>query len=155
MTLSLPDDDDQLLVELGGALRSAGRGTEREREAARAAYAWRSVDEDLALVLAELVYDSAVHERPLLRGATTEAGRSLLFEGPAASIEVEVTPDGLTGTVLPPGRAEVTLFTADGPVATVSADDMGGFTLGAPPAGPVRLHCGTATASLLTEWVRL
>ena len=153
MTTPLPDDDNQLLIELGEALRSAGPITNDDLGRARAAYTWRTVDDELAL--AALVYDSSIQDRPLVRGETVHGGRTLIFEGDAVSVEVDASPDALVGRVVPPGRADISLLSVDGPVSETTADDMGSFALATAPSGPVRLLCRTATTRLITDWVRL
>lgn len=153
MTTLLPDDDDQLLAELGAALRSAGPITDSDLARGRASFTWRTVDDDLAL--AELVYDSLIQERSLVRDEVVPGGRTLIFEGDAMSVEVDATADMLTGRVVPPGRADLSLMTVTGPAGETTTDDMGCFVLAAPPPGPVRLHCRTATTRLVTDWIRL
>lgn len=153
MTRLLPDDDDQLLAELGAALRSAGPITNDDLVRGRASFTWRTVDDDLAL--AELVYDSSIHERPLVRAETVAEGRTLIFEGDTISVEIDATADVLTGRVVPPGRADLSLMTVTGPAGETTTDDMGWFVLAAPSSGPVRLHCRTATTRLVTDWIRL
>ncbi|HEY0486060.1 MAG TPA: hypothetical protein VGD72_07415 [Mycobacteriales bacterium] len=151
--MTLPGDDETLLAELRDALASAGPIGEHALAQARGAYAWRTVDEDLAL--AELVYDSSVEERALVRGAAASAVRTLVFEGEHAVLEVEVAPDAVSGRVVPASRMQVSLDTPEGTARTTTTDDMGGFTLGAPPSGPVKLRCRSATAHVATEWIRL
>jgi hypothetical protein len=153
MTTPLPDDDNQLLMELGEALRSAGPITNDDLGRARAAYTWRTVDDELAL--AALVYDSSIQDRPLVRGETVHGGRTLIFEGDAFSVEVDATPDVLLGRVVPPGHADISLLSVDGPVSETTTDDMGSFALTTAPSGPVRFLCRTATTRLVTDWVRL
>ncbi|HEU0090273.1 MAG TPA: hypothetical protein VFQ77_21895 [Pseudonocardiaceae bacterium] len=153
MTALLPEDDDQLLRELGAALHSARPITNDDLGRARAAFTWRTVDEELAL--ATLVYDSSVAERPLVRSASLPGSRTLVFEADTVAVEVDATPDALVGRVVPAGRADISLLTLDGPVSATTADDMGSFVLPTAPPGPVRLRCQTATAHLVTDWVRL
>lgn len=153
MMTPLSGDDDQLLSELGEALRSVGPITDDDLGRARAAFAWRTIDEELAL--AALVYDSSIQERQLVRGQTLPDGRTLIFEGDTVSMEVDVTPDALLGRVVPPGRADISLLTLSGPAWRTTADDMGSFVLSTAPPGPVRLLCRTATTHLITDWVRL
>lgn len=153
MTRLLPDDDRELLAELGAALRSAGPITENALARGRASFTWRTVDEDLAL--AELVYDSAIQERTLVRGEPVPGGRTLIFEGDTLSVEVDASAEVLTGRVVPPGRADLSLMTATGPAGETTADDMGCFSLAAPPSGPVRLLCRTPTTRLVTDWIQL
>jgi hypothetical protein len=153
MTTELPNDDAQLLAELGAALRSAGPITDDDLARGVAAYTWRTVDEDLAF--AALVYDSAMQDRPLVRSEAIPGARTLVFEGDTMSVEVDATADVLTGRVVPPGRADLSLMTAKGTVAETTTDDMGWFLLPAPRSGPVRLFCRTADTRLVTDWIRL
>lgn len=153
MTTPLPINDDQLLRELGEALRSAGPINEDELARARGTFTWRTVDDELAL--AALVHDSSIQERSLVRGEAAPGGRTLIFEGDTVSVEVDATPDAVAGRVVPPGRADISLLTVSGTVGETTADDMGSFTFAAPPSGPVRLLCRTATTRLVTDWVRL
>lgn len=153
MTSQLPDDDDALLRELGAALRSAGPAGDDDLERAKATFTWRTVDSELAL--AALVYDSSIQDRPLVRSGVGPNGRTLIFEGAALLVEVDATGEALTGRVVPPSRAEISLMAAGGPVGRTTTDDVGRFTLTTPPSGPVRLFCQTATTRLVTDWVRL
>lgn len=153
MSRQLPDDDDALLRELGAALRSAGPATDGELERARATFTWRTVDTELAL--AALVYDSSSQDRPLVRSGVGPNGRTLIFEGATVLVEVDATGEVLTGRVVPPGRAEISLMAAAGTADRTTTDDAGRFTLVTPPSGPVRLFCRTATTRLVTDWVRL
>ncbi|MFN2496981.1 MAG: hypothetical protein ABR608_13910 [Pseudonocardiaceae bacterium] len=153
MNTRLPKDDAQLLVELGAALRSAGPITNDDLARAKAAYTWRTIDEDLAL--AALVYDSVMQDRALIRGEAVPGARTLIFESDSMSVEVDVTADVLTGRVVPSGRADLSVMTVNGTVAETTTDDMGWFLLPAPRPGPVRLFCRTAASRLVTDWVRL
>lgn len=153
MTTLLPEDDNQLLAELGAALRGAGPITNHDLAQGMASFTWRTVDDDL--LLAALVYDSSVQERVLVRDEVVPGGRTLIFEGDTMSVEVDATVDLLTGRVVPPGRADLSLMTVTGPAGETTTDDMGCFAFAAPPPGPVRLHCRTATTRLVTDWIRL
>ena len=57
--------DDALMDELQEALRAARSVPPRVVEAARSAYAWRSIDEELELLT--LSYDSSLAETTLVR----------------------------------------------------------------------------------------
>ena len=153
MNTRLSDDDTQLMVELGAALRSAGPITDADLARAQAAYTWRTVDEDLAL--ATLVYDSVLQEGVLVRREAVPGARTLIFESDSMTVEVDATADVLTGRVVPPGRADLSLMTVKGTVGETTTDDMGWFLLPAPRSGPMRLFCRTAAGSLVTDWVRL
>ncbi len=82
-------------------------------QAAVDAYAWRTVDADLA----ELVFDSLADqdEETLVRGRQQE--RLLSFRTSGLTIEVEVTAAGpsrrLIGQLVPPQRAEVEIRQQD------------------------------------------
>lgn len=153
MTAPQPDADEQLLSELGAALRSVEPITDQDVACARGAFTWRTIEDDLAL--AALVYDSSIEDRPLMRGAAVPAGRTLIFEGDTLSVEIDATPDALLGRVVPPGRAAISLLTLGGPVGETTTDDIGSFVFDTTPTGPMRLLCRTATTSLATDWVRL
>ncbi|MGH3912132.1 MAG: hypothetical protein ACRDTC_01770 [Pseudonocardiaceae bacterium] len=151
MTTPLPIDDDQLLKELGEALRRAGPITDDDLVQATGAFTWRTVDEELAA----LVFDSSIHERAQVRGETVTGGRTLIFEGDTVSVEVDATPDVLLGRVVPPGRADISLITCHGTADETTTDDMGSFVLPTAPSGPMRLRCRTTTTRLVTDWIRL
>jgi hypothetical protein len=149
MTTQGWDDDDQLFDHLRAAVRHAGAPTPTMTAAGQAAFSWRTVDAELAA----LTYDS-VAEDPALVRSTAAAPRTLVFEGAQLSVEVERTEEGLVGQLLPPTRGEVTLLGPDGELAHGSVDELGCFSFGPPPGGPVRLRCRTSAGVLLTDWVR-
>jgi hypothetical protein len=125
-------------------------------EAGVGAFAWRTIDADLA----ELVFDSLVDqdEAALVRG--DQPGRLLSFRAPALTIEVEVTGTGpsrqLMGQLMPPQRGEVDIRYGDS-TTTVEADELGRFSAGPLPAGPVSLRCHPGSAPgqppVVTDWV--
>ena len=86
--------DDELLAELREAVAEADLVTDRQREAARAAFTWRTVDAELA----ELLHDSAL-EAAAVRGAD-DAARTLSFASGPLTLEVEIDGDTVHG----PGR---------------------------------------------------
>ena len=63
--------DDELLAELRAAIAEADLVTDRQREAARAAFTWRTVDAELA----ELLHDSALEAVPPCAAPTTRPAR--------------------------------------------------------------------------------
>ncbi len=125
-------------------------------QAAIDAYAWRTIDADLA----ELVFDSRSDQREpaLVRGSQQD--RLLSFRTGDLSIEVEVaaagSTRGLTGQIVPPQPATVQIRHREGTV-TVAADELGCFSADSLPAGPVRLRCLLADAGggppVVTDWV--
>ena len=104
-----PIADDQLQELLGRALRTAEPLPDRVVVGARAAWTWRTIDEELA----ELVFDSAAE----LTGVRSEdTARQLTFRSPGVEIEVMVVDDGtrrIVGQLIPPGAYAVQLTTED------------------------------------------
>ncbi len=146
--------DDDLLAELGEAMRGAAEVPERFVAAGRAAFVWRTVDEELA----ELTYDSATADADALAvtRADPAALRSLTFVSAGLSVELEVTADALLGQLVPPQPGEVRLQTRGGQADTVAVDDVGWFAIRPAPGKMFRLHVRTADgAEVLTAWVRL
>jgi hypothetical protein len=127
-------------------------------EAALGAYAWRTIDADLA----ELVFDSLVDhdEAALVRGAGQE--RMLSFRSSSLTIDVEVTgaedSRRLAGQLTPPQRASVDVRSGDS-VVTVEADELGRFSAGPLPAGPISLRCSPGSAAapspVVTDWIAI
>ncbi|HYB86987.1 MAG TPA: hypothetical protein VEC76_09065 [Streptosporangiaceae bacterium] len=127
-------------------------------EAGIGAFAWRTIDADLA----ELVFDSLTDqdEAALVRGG--QQGRLLSFRAGTLTIEVEVTGTGpsrrLMGQLMPPQRGGVDVRHGDS-TTTVEADELGRFSAGPLPAGPVSLRCRPGSApgqpAIVTEWVSI
>jgi hypothetical protein len=111
--------------------------------AAKASFAWRSVDDDLAA----LVYDSADDTLAL----------QLTFEAEALTIELEVGGGarGVVGQLVPAQTASIELR-HDGGSAFVDSDDLGRFDIDRVPEGPVSLRLLPAGGGrVATDWVRL
>lgn len=150
--MTAPDDDDGLLDVLGRALRQADPVPDRVKEAALAAFSWRTIDAELAA----LVYDSGME---LTSGARSdEVARQLTFAAGDLEIEVMVAPDGeqLLGQLVPPQVATVSL-TRDGEVLETTSDALGRFRFDLSASGPVRLSVpqGAGQPPVETEWVVL
>jgi hypothetical protein len=125
---------------------------------ARAAWELRSVDAELAA----LVNDSPLG-RPLAGMRAAEGPRSLTFEAPGLIVEVEVAVVGdrrrLTGQLVPPGRATVTVRHGGGAVE-VEADELGRFRADDLAPGAASLRCepaggGAAGGTVVTDWVAI
>lgn len=145
------DDDDALLAALGDALRSAGEMPEQVGRSGRAAWTWRTIDAELAM----LVYDSLLEDSASVRGGVQTASRLLIFDGgQGASVEFEVTEDELVGQLLPPERGDIRLLRADETYLDLETDEVGCFALPI-PAGPFRLLCRSGESTFTTDWVRL
>ncbi|MFE6199759.1 hypothetical protein [Streptomyces sp. NPDC057838] len=107
---------------------------------------------DLDAEVAELAFDSLVDALPV-RGAPA-APRMLTFRAGEVTVDVEVTPDGLLGQVLPPQPARIEVLGGPRPGVPLTADDLGRFTAHAPPSGPFALRLRTGGAVVVTEWLR-
>ena len=144
-------DDDKLMSALREAVREADAVPADFMESARAAFAMRNFDAELAA----LIYDS--DREPLLtRNSDTAALRSLTFASARLTVELEITADGLLGQVVPTGPAEIEVETGAGDTTSVTADEMGCFTIRPMPAEPFRLRCRVAPAvDILTGWIHL
>jgi hypothetical protein len=161
-----PDDagpEDLVLEEELRALAARFEPVpDRLVQAAVDAYAWRTVDADLA----ELVFDSLAdsQEAALVRGG--EGERLLSFQASSLTIEIEVTAAGaarrLIGQLVPPQRADVEIRRQD-EVVTIATDELGRFIADSLPAGPVSLRCVPAAGApgaagqikppVVTDWV--
>ena len=63
--------------------------------------------------------------------------------------------DRMVGQLVPPSTGTVVIEAAGAPPLTAEADELGFFVVDSVPAGPVRIHCDTAVARLVTDWIRL
>ncbi len=145
--------DDPLLAELAEARSAARAVPESLRVAARAAFAWRTVEDGLELLV--LAHDSAlVADGGDVRAAAPDGPRELTFRGAALSVELAVGAD-VRGRLVPPVPARVTLAGTRSVLAEADADPRGWFRLPRPGRGPVRLVCRTDEAAVTTGWLRL
>jgi hypothetical protein len=147
--IELPEDDDLLAAELAAVLRSRDPMPSPVVQAARGAFAWRTVDADLAVLSA----DSLLEATAGVRGG---GDRQLTFEAGGLSLEVDVVEGGrrLVGQIVPPQPGEVEL---EGPHTRSSAatDRLGQFSLSV-WNGPARLRFRPAVGSaVVTDWVTL
>ncbi len=144
-------EDDALLAELRALAVEHDPVPPEAVAAARSALAWRTMDAELA----ELVADSSVDsgDLALVRGADTPT--LLTFESGGLTMEVEVEAQGgarrIMGQLLPATSGEVTVHHRAG-TTTVPADERGRFRADGIAAGPVRLRCAAGTLLVATDW---
>jgi hypothetical protein len=146
-------DDEELLAALGEALAERQAVPPEFVQAAKNAFAWHNIDAELA----QLTYDSSrdADLEPSTR-AETASIRALTFTSAHLTIELEVTQDSLLGQIVPPQPAMITVQPREATETTVSADEIGRFSIRPIPAGQFRLHCRTAiNADALTGWFTL
>ncbi|GIJ25112.1 hypothetical protein Vqi01_02740 [Micromonospora qiuiae] len=148
-----PVDDDRLTAELGAALWDAGGVPQEYVTAARAAFAWRTVDAELTL--AELTFDSASEVE--LAALTRSAGsaRTLSFQGGPMVVEIEVSDAGIVGQLSPAGGGRISARTASGTYDEAPVDAVGLFSLGVPPPGPIQLRADAGGHAVVTDWICL
>ena len=144
-------DDDELLAQLAEAQAAAASVPRDFIEAGKAAYAWRTIDAELA----ELVYDSALEAQSGAGVRDEEAQlRSFTFTSSALTIEIEVTDKALLGQLVPLQAGEVEVVSSAGSSQVEPIDEVGCFTIRPVPAGSFRLRCRTATGlSVSTGWL--
>jgi hypothetical protein len=140
-------DDEGLMNELGVALEQLAVPDHR-REAARAAFTWRTIDEELLA----LTHDSLEMADAAVRGALDV--RTLGFESDGLSLEMEVDGDRVIGQVLDAEVDEVMVESVADGSQTSPVDSSGVFSLVC-PAGPVRFGVRVEGALRHTPWIVL
>jgi hypothetical protein len=144
-------NDDELLELLREAMQSARGVPVAFVEAGKAAYAWRTIDAELAA----LTYDSSWETAEVAATRSESAAlRALSFASDEWTIEIELVPDTVLGQLDPPAAGTVSARGHEGELATAQIDDLGFFALRPVPAVPYRLICTTTTGStILTGWI--
>ena len=141
-------DDEKLIAALREALASAEDVPSAFVEAGKAAFAWRSIDAELAA----LTYDSALE--PVAIRSESAILRSLTFASDGWTVELELTPDAVLGQLDPPEAGVVSARGETGKLASTDIDDLGFFVLHPPPNVPYRLVCTTTSGTtILTGWI--
>ena len=149
------EDDDQLLAALAEALRSEQSVPAEFIAIGKAAFSWRDIDAELAILTYDSAFEGAEAE---LAGARSEPAslRYLTFASGELTVEIDVTVDAILGQLVPPGPGRVEVRTADGALITAVIDQGGGFTIRPVPRGSFRLYCHSANgASIVTNWLVL
>jgi hypothetical protein len=143
--MTLWDDDEILMEALDEAL--AGTVSDTARSAARAAFSWGTIDEDLM----SLAHDSAVNE-VLVRSVAT-APQVLGFTGRDFTLEVELDAGTVMGQVLPGRVCRVSVLSPGQEPLWVDTDQSGFFSLRVPGGRPVRFTVTYEGATQSTEWL--
>ena len=146
-------DDDRLFAALKDAVQTAEEVPPEFVAAAKAAYAWRTIDAELA----QLSYDSLDDEQSRLVTRTENATvRALTFVSNRLTIELEVTAESVLGQVVPAQPGRLFMHSATGRTTTIDIDEIGCFTIQPVPAGPFRLHSRTDDGTdVLTSWITI
>lgn len=140
--------DDQLLAELREAVAEADQVTDRQREAARAAFTWRTVDAELA----ELLHDSAL-DSAAVRG--DDSARTLSFASGGLTLEVEIDGDTVMGQVVGAAAESVLMQRSIADDQPLDVDPSGFFRLDGVAPGPVRFVVQAGDWTLTSPWVAL
>jgi len=142
--------DDELLVELGEALRLADPVPSLVTELVKAGHGLRTIDTEYA----ELVFDSAMEE--LVGVRSDSSTREVTFRAPGIEIEVAVVADDrrrIVGQLVPPQQATLVLQYRDGS-HEVESDSLGRFVFDEVPTGPISLRCIHGDNQVVqTDWV--
>ena len=139
------DSDEVLLDALRDALSTPSDEVPPEFvEAAKAAFTWRNIDEELLLITS---YDSVLDDTLFARARSTATARQLVFDADGVSLQVEVSAAGVAGQLMPPS-GPVTLVTPSGDAETAEVDELGTFVMGVAPRGPVKFRFATGC----TDW---
>lgn len=143
--------DEQLLAELREAVQTADEVPAEFVAAGKAAFAWRTVDAELAALTEEMSGEAEP------AGMRTEHAvvRALSFRAVNVSIELEVTSEAILGQVVPPGAGQVEVQTQAGAESEAAVDVSGWFTIRPLPSAMFRLHLRTGAGDVVTEWITL
>ena len=142
--------DDELLAELREAVAEADLVTDRQREAARAAFTWRTVDAELA----ELLHDSALESAA--RARRRHAPRTLSFASGPLTLEVEIDGDTVMGQVVGAAARSPCCCSARSPTTSRwRSTPSGFFRLDGVGPGPVRFVVQAGDWTLTSPWVAL
>jgi hypothetical protein len=144
-------NDEQLLAELKEALRSADQVPAGFIAAGKGAFAWRTVDAELAALADD------VRDEQALAGTRAElaAVRAMSFRAANVSIELEVSAEAILGQVVPPRAGRIEVETRAGTERDTGVDDSGWFTIRPLPRTMFRLHLRTSSDDVVTEWITL
>ncbi len=148
-TMTRWNDDESLMQDVDDAL--AGAVSERARVDARAAFAWRTIDDDLM----SLAHDSSLSDAVLVRSAAVATPRVVGFQGTDFSLEIEIDNGTLMGQVMPGRVCRISVVGPVGDPRSVETDESGFFSFAAPPAGPVRFTVEADGITQSTEWLTL
>lgn len=146
--MSSSTDDEGLMEELAIAMAQVTEVPEHRRHAARAAFSWRTIDEELLA----LTHDSLELADAAVRGALDV--RTLGFESEGLSLEIEVDGDRVFGQVLDAQVDHVVVESVDDGSQTVPVDPSGVFSL-VVPTGQVRIGIVVDDVPRRTPWIVL
>jgi hypothetical protein len=139
-------DEDSLARSLAEALQGADDVPERFWRAGHDAYAWLTIDAELAELTSTAAHPS------LQARAEPFSPAPLTFATQTLTVQVEVTEASLEGQVVPPAAGSMEVRERSGRGRTVAVDDDGWFRVDPPPEGPFQLCYRSAEHTVVTEW---
>jgi hypothetical protein len=145
-------EQDEWFALLRDTLRDWSQVSPEILQAGYAAFAWRTIDAELA----ELTYDSIASRPMLVRSGSPQqaALRALSFASRSLTIELEVEPTQLMGQLVPPQQGDIILTLRTGPASRIRVDELGCFTIDPLPQGPFRLQV-VGEQNVMTDWITL
>ncbi len=138
------DDDTALLADLAAALTEGDAVPSRIAEAGRQAFAWRSIDAELAQL--------TVQQESAVVRAGPDSPLTLSFEAGPLTIEIEISGSTLRGQLAPPQPGTVEIVGGSSTSRQVSAAADGYFVVENLPATSIRLRVRTLDREVLTPW---
>ncbi|MEU4423103.1 hypothetical protein AB0F81_20960 [Actinoplanes sp. NPDC024001] len=144
------DDDERLLRDLASALGGVTAVQDRIAALGEGAFAWYGVDEELEF--AGLVHDSLLDGELVVRG---ELHRTVMFACSSVTVQVERSAGLVVGQVVPAVEGDICVLLAGGECSWIRTDELGCFSLPAVPPEAFRLRWRSATADVITDWIRL
>lgn len=151
-------DDERIIAQLGAIAREIDPPPPMTYELGYQVYELHGVDDELA----ELVADSWL-ESHAVRGLAPDI-RLLTFQSPATAIEIEISREGTTRSILgqlthPAAQAaggRATLQTRSGPASATTIDGEGRFEFPTAPDSLARIRLeATGLPPVTTAWTQL
>jgi hypothetical protein len=153
VTDSFRDPDEQILDTLRRSVNQPGAVPPEVIAAATGAFAWRTIDAELAALVDE---SWATNETLVGVRSAAPVERTVVFKSTETMLEIDITAGGLIGQIDPARPGTVFLEYPDGTTAHTEVDELGWFTVHPRPAGMLRIRCLPDGASpFVTEWMRL
>ena len=142
-------NDDELGGLIGQAVTPLRDVPPGWRDAAHAAYTWRTIDDELMA----LTHDSSRDEVGAVR--REDDSRTIAFSGGGLTLEVELSDGRILGQLATPVAGEVSFESSDGRSRAVVTNQAGFFSLDGEDHGLVRFVLDAHDKRYVTEWIVL
>ncbi|MDN5856920.1 MAG: hypothetical protein L0K86_29605 [Actinomycetia bacterium] len=134
-------DDNNLLDAVRGALRERHEVPEYVIEMGRAAFTWRTANDELAALVADS--SSGAHTMAGTRAGDRATLRELTFALRGTTVYLQVANDAVQGQIVPPRPGHVDVHEADRPPRSHDVDEHGWFSIAPLPVAEFRLRWHT------------